>query len=51
MLNQLRKHATGSSWGLCGEALQDLLAESLRLAEKLLVLDEDPVQLQRFVGV
>jgi len=35
--------------GLRCQALQDLLTQLLRLAERFLVLDKDPVQLQRLV--
>jgi hypothetical protein len=33
-----------------GQALQNLLTQFLRLAEKFLILDKDPVQLQRLIG-
>src|SRR5208282_3989030 len=38
------------SLGLRGQLLQNLFPQLLRLAEKFLILEEQPVQLQSFVG-
>ena len=44
-----RMRPSPSEPSLGGQALQNFLAQFLRLAERFLVFDEDPVQLQRLV--